>query len=96
MNLAIQDAVELGAGLCERYGAADAGERLARYSRTRLPVVWRYQEFSNLMLTLLHAGAGSSAAGAAFAYGLRRARLERLFADPAFARWFAHAYAGVD
>jgi hypothetical protein len=48
------------------------------------------------MLTLLHAGAGSSAAGAAFAYGLRRARLERLFADPAFARWFARAYAGVD
>jgi p-hydroxybenzoate 3-monooxygenase len=105
MNLAVQDAVELAAGLVDRYGGASAGERLERYSRTRLPVVWRYQEFSNLMLTLLHAGgpleesgwtADGSGGDAAFAYRLRRARLERLLDDPQFSRWFAHAYAGVD
>jgi p-hydroxybenzoate 3-monooxygenase len=105
MNLAIQEAVELAAGLVDRYGGANAGSRLEGYSEMRLPVVWRYQEFSNLMLTLLHAGGpldepGSAAGGsrndAAFAYRLRRARLERLLDDPQFSRWFAHAYAGVD
>jgi len=92
MNLAIQDAVELASGLCELYGAAGAGERLARYSETRLPVVWRYQEFSNLMLLgLMHAGRDGDAR---FAYRLRRATLERVIDDPQFSRWFAHAYAG--
>jgi p-hydroxybenzoate 3-monooxygenase len=87
MNLAIQDAVELAAGLCE-----EGGERLARYSETRLPTVWRYQEFSNLMLGLFHAGAD----GVGFAHRLRLARLDRLLHDPQLSRWFAHAYAGVD
>jgi p-hydroxybenzoate 3-monooxygenase len=101
MNLAIHDALELAAGLCERFGPEQDDSRLARYSQTRLPLVWRYQEFSNLMLGLLHAGSGredsaSDPAAAGFAYGLRRARLERLLGDPAYTRWFAHAYAGVD
>src|SRR5262249_14117127 len=52
MNMAIQDAVELAAGLCERYGESGDGRRLAAYSQTRLPSVWRHQEFSNLMLSL--------------------------------------------
>src|SRR5262245_6106052 len=54
MNMAVQDAVELAAGLRERYAGAGSGDRLARYSTTRLPVVWQYQEFSNFMLSLLH------------------------------------------
>ena len=28
--------------------------------------------------------------------GLPRDQIERLFADPGFARWFAHRYAGAD
>ena len=97
MNLALQDAVELAAGLRERYGEGGSGGRLARYSETRLPDVWRYQEFSNLMLGLLHAGSGAGdPAEAGFAYKLRRAKLDRLVHDPQYARWFAHAYAGVD
>ena len=102
MNLAIQDALELGAGLRERYDGDPGGTRLANYSATRLSVVWRTQEFSNWMLALLHANVGHSHAHAAdnarggFAYRLRRARLQELIADPQLSRWFAHAYVGVD
>ena len=84
MNIAIQDAVELAAGLVEPDGA-----RLARYSETRLPRVWRHQEFSNVLLSIFNAGDG-------FAYGLRRARLEQILKDPQYALWFARSYAGVD
>jgi len=96
MNIALQDAVELGAGLCERYGTRCDDRRLASYSRTRLPSVWRRQEFSNLMLGLFNAGAVADGEGRSFAYGLRRARLEQILADPDYSRWFARAYAGVD
>jgi p-hydroxybenzoate 3-monooxygenase len=47
MNMAIQDAIELAASLCERYGDAATGHRLEGYTASRLPDVWRYQEFSN-------------------------------------------------
>jgi p-hydroxybenzoate 3-monooxygenase len=94
MNMAIQDAVELAAGIVEH--RAGSSQRLSRYSAARLPEVWRYQEFSYLMLGLLHSGIGSGSDNRSFSYALRRARIERLFDDPAFARWFAHAYAGVD
>ena len=50
MNLAVQDAIELAAGLCERFGRPRRAERLERYSATRLPAVWQAQEFSNWLL----------------------------------------------
>ena len=98
MNMAIQDAIELAAGICERYGEPNDGSRLARYSQTRLPRVWRYQEFSNLMLSLFNAGSGiedQGAAGKSFSYGLRRARLDQIINDPTLSQWFARAYAGI-
>jgi p-hydroxybenzoate 3-monooxygenase len=99
MNLAIQDALELAAGLIERLVDGRA-ERLARYSETRLPNIWRTQEFSNWMLTLFSGGALNFQRSlpdpdASFAEGLHRAQLGRLLAEPSFARWFAHRYAGV-
>jgi p-hydroxybenzoate 3-monooxygenase len=101
MNIAIQDAVELAGGLIERYGDGgrrDSGRldsgRLDSYTRTRLPHVWRHQEFSNLMLSLFNAGAADGSSG--FSYGLRRARLDLVMSDPRFSRWFAHTYVGVD
>ena len=98
MNMAIQDAVELASGLCERYGDRNDGRRLARYSEVRLPRIWRHQEFSNLMLSLFNAGAapGDHRDSTGFSYGLRRARLDQIVGDPQFSRWFAHAYVGVD
>jgi p-hydroxybenzoate 3-monooxygenase len=98
MNLAIQDAIELACGLRDRFGGKRDGTRLAHYSATRLAAAWRAQEFSDWMLGLLHAGASASRAAENpdFAYRLRRARIDRLRTDAAFAHWFAHAYAGVD
>jgi p-hydroxybenzoate 3-monooxygenase len=105
LNMAVQDAVELAAGLRDRYAGTGTGGRLARYSATRLPVVWQYEEFSNFMLSLLHAGhaqAEHTSSGsdpgeeASFAHRLRKARLNRVLNDTQFSRWFAHAYAGVD
>jgi p-hydroxybenzoate 3-monooxygenase len=104
MNLAIQDAVELGLALSERYGPSRDPNRLARYSQTRLPDVWRTHEFSDWMLSLLHAApsAANSRANPApgdrslFAQRLRQARVSRLIEDQQYARWFAHAYAGAD
>jgi p-hydroxybenzoate 3-monooxygenase len=99
MNLAIADALELADGLLEQH--AGRPERLARYSDTRLPAIWRMQEFSNWMLTLFCGGVlnfhkGAPDPAASFARRLHRAQVERLFTEPAFARWFAHRYAGVD
>jgi p-hydroxybenzoate 3-monooxygenase len=94
MNIAIQDAVELASGLTERYGQPGDGRRLASYTRTRLPRVWRHQEFSNLMLSLFNACTADGGSG--FSYGLRRARLDLIVSDSPYSRWFAHAYAGVD
>lgn len=93
MNIAIQDAAELAGGLIERYGGRGDGGRLDRYSQTRLPHIWRHQEFSNLMLSLFNAGPDG---GSGFSYGLRRARLGLVLSDPQFSRWFAHTYVGVD
>jgi p-hydroxybenzoate 3-monooxygenase len=100
MNLAIQDALELSEGLTECFAHGDAA-RLSRYSETRLPAIWRTQEFSNWMLTLHSGGAlsfhrGAPDPNATFARRLHSAQVERLFTDPGFARWFAHRYAGVD
>ena len=100
MNLAIQDALELSAGLLERF-ARGSSERLSRYSETRLPRIWEAQEFSSWMLALfsgglLGAGRAMPDPTDTFAQRLHRAQVERLFSEPRFARWFAHRYAGVD
>ncbi|HKO95048.1 MAG TPA: FAD-dependent monooxygenase, partial [Polyangiaceae bacterium] len=99
MNLAIQDALELSQGFVERFCHGQV-ERLARYSETRLPQIWRAQEFSHWMLTL-HSGSllvDPSELGpseASFAHRLHCAQIERLFTDARFAHWFAYRYAGV-
>jgi p-hydroxybenzoate 3-monooxygenase len=101
MNLAIQDAVELAHGLIERFGPRQDGARLSAYSKTRLPPIWRTEAFSNwflhVILTSLRDGTEPGAAvPGGFAQGLRQGWIAALQNDPLFARWFAHAYAGVD
>jgi p-hydroxybenzoate 3-monooxygenase len=94
MNMAIQDAIELAAGLCERYGDAANDERLGGYTASRLPDIWRYQEFSNWMLSILHAGSAGQTDKQDFIHRLRRARLDRMINDPVYARWFGRTYSG--
>ncbi|WP_170308975.1 FAD-dependent monooxygenase [Pseudonocardia hierapolitana] len=101
MNLAIQDAVELAAGLIDRLGPAGDDRRLAAYSATRLPAIWRTEAFSLWYLRILLAGLhdGTEPAGTVpggFTNGAREGWLAALLGDPLLARWFAHAYAGVD
>jgi p-hydroxybenzoate 3-monooxygenase len=101
MNLAIQDGIELAHGLIERFGPRQDDTRLAAYSRTRLPAIWRAEAFSNwflhVLLTSLRDGQEPSAAApGGFSRGLRHGWIAALQHDPLFARWFAHAYAGVD
>jgi p-hydroxybenzoate 3-monooxygenase len=99
MNMAILDAIELAFGLCELYGKSANEARLMRYSATRIPDVWRYEEFSNWMLGLLHPRhalpTDESSSAQEFAFGLRRGRLERMVNDAQFAYWFAQAFAGT-
>jgi p-hydroxybenzoate 3-monooxygenase len=94
MNMAIQDAIELAAGLCERYGDTANGDRLGNYTASRLPDIWRYQEFSNWMLGILHAGPAGQTDKPDFIQRLRRARLDRMINDPVYARWFGRSYSG--
>jgi len=94
MNMAIQDAIELAAGLCERYGDAANGDRLRGYTASRLPDIWRYQEFSNWMLGILHAGPVGQTGKRDFVHRLRRARLDRMIDDPVYAGWFGRTYSG--
>jgi p-hydroxybenzoate 3-monooxygenase len=101
MNLAIQDAVELGRSLIDRYGPDADGGRLAAYSQRRLAGVWRTQAFSSWFLHVILASLrdgdeSRSAVPGGFARGLRNGWVQALQDDPLLARWFAHAYAGVD
>jgi p-hydroxybenzoate 3-monooxygenase len=101
MNLAIQDAIELAEALVVRFGPAQDGRRLAAYSSTRLPLIWRTQAFSLWYLRVLLAGlgAGTEPAGAVpggFARASGDGWVDALLTDPLLARWFAHAYAGAD
>jgi p-hydroxybenzoate 3-monooxygenase len=91
MNLALQDADELVAGLLEHYRSHD-DRRLDAYSTTRLAAVWHTVEFSHWMLDLLL----SRPAEGRFREGLRQARLARLMAGGAFARAFARTFVGLD
>jgi p-hydroxybenzoate 3-monooxygenase len=101
MNLAIQDGIELAHGLIDRFGPRQDDTRLSAYSRTRLPSIWQTEAFSNwflhVLLTSLRDGKEPSAAApGGFSHGLRQGWIVALQNDPLFARWFAHAYAGVD
>jgi p-hydroxybenzoate 3-monooxygenase len=94
MNLAIADAVELAHGLIE-----DGDRRLAAYSDTRLPAIWHAQAFSDWFLRILTARTADALGGgsaAAFVHGTREAWVRALRDDAGMARWFAHAYAGVE
>jgi p-hydroxybenzoate 3-monooxygenase len=101
MNLAIQDGIELAHGLIDRFGPRQDDTRLSAYSRTRLPSIWQTQAFSNwflhVLLTSLRDGKEPPATvPGGFSHGLRQGWVAALQNDPLFARWFAHAYAGVD
>jgi p-hydroxybenzoate 3-monooxygenase len=103
MNLALADAVELGHALADALGSG-GDARWRAFSQTRLATIWRTQAFSDWLLRILSArsagatgGAGTDGGAASdFGLGLREGWVDALGSDPLLARWFAHAYAGVD
>lgn len=102
MNLAISDAVELAKGFVEACAGEGSDGRLAGYSATRLPAIWRIQAFSRWMLRLILAGSDDAnldptgLGGPSFGAGLRDGWVSALQRDPLLAKWFAYSYAGVD
>ena len=90
LNLAVNDVRLLAAALVEHY--RDHSDLLLdRYSETALRRVWRAQEFSNYMTTLLHRLDGSSE----FDQALQQARLDYVWRSEAAAHSLAENYAGL-
>ena len=92
-NLAIMEAETLAHALIA-YLRCDDEKPLAQYSADCLPRIWRAQEFSHWMLTLLH-GPTEDTADADFLRALRRARLESLRTSQAHQETFAENYIGI-
>jgi p-hydroxybenzoate 3-monooxygenase len=89
LNLAVHDVDVLSRAIAVWYGTG-AADQLAGYSRTALRRVWRAQEFSGYMTTLLHRMDGDE-----FDARLQRARLEYVCRSQAAARSLAENYAGI-
>jgi p-hydroxybenzoate 3-monooxygenase len=89
LNLAINDVRVLAEALTAWY-AKGSTTGLDAYSDTCLDRVWRVQDFSTFMTTLLHRSAGD-----AFDDGLQRSRLRYVTTSEAAARSLAENYVGL-
>lgn len=89
MNLAIADVVVLAEALDRWYRSGD-DEALRRYSERCLGRVWRVQDFSTWLTTLMHRQPGQSP----FAARVQQARQEYLCRSTAMARSLAENYVG--
>ena len=94
MNIALADAAVFVAGVRALYELGD-DSMIAMYSQRCLPRIWRAQEFSHWMLSIMHPPAAGSPDGA-FLHRLQIARLERLATSKAAAGSFAEDYIGSD
>jgi p-hydroxybenzoate 3-monooxygenase len=89
LNLAVNDVRLLAAAMLDWFGEGDSS-RLDRYSETALRRVWRAQDFSNYMTTLLHQlGEGP------YVEKLQLARLDYLERSKAAETTFAENYVGL-
>ena len=91
MNLAVADVRLLAEALAAWYGSGDTG-LLEAWSATCLRRVWRAQDFSTWMTTMLH----RAPADDAFQRKLQRARLEYVTGSEAAARSLAENYVGLE
>ncbi|QUQ66097.1 4-hydroxybenzoate 3-monooxygenase [Kutzneria sp. CA-103260] len=91
-NLAIMEAELLAAALTDAL-ARDDEHALAAYSSACRPRIWRAQEFSHWMITLLHGP--DDGPDADFHRLLRRARLDSLRDSRAHQDFFAENYVGI-
>lgn len=92
-NLAIMQAEVLARALIDAL-VRDDERALKEYSDTCLPRIWRAQEFSHWMISLLH-GPAATEPDADFQRALRRSRLDRLRDCRAHQDLFAENYVGI-
>jgi p-hydroxybenzoate 3-monooxygenase len=89
LNLAVADVRVLAAAISEWYRSGSTA-LLDRYSADCLPRVWRAQDFSNYMSSMLHRLPGDP-----FGERLQRARLRYLTSSVSAARSLAENYVGL-
>ncbi len=94
MNLALADAAVFVAGVRAFYEHGD-DTRLSTYSQRCLPRIWRAQEFSHWMLSIMHPPTPGRH-DSELLHRLQIARLERLATSSAAAGSFAEDYIGSD
>lgn len=90
LNLAVNDVRVLAEALVAFFGPSRSEAGLDAYSDTCLQRVWRVQDFSTYMTTLLHRLDGDD-----FDAGLQRARLRYVTSSEAAARSLAENYVGL-
>ncbi len=95
LNLAVQDAAVLAELLINYYRSGHDITDLDRYSEIRLPYIWRAQEFSNSMLTMLHAPTGIDREERRFQQKLNQSKLAQLTTSATFAQDFARNLVGI-
>ena len=95
LNLAVQDAGVLAETLINYYQEGHAVDYLDRYSKIRLPYIWRAQEFSYSMLNMVHAPEGNDLEDLRFRHKLSQSKLAQLTTSATFARDFARNYVGI-
>ena len=91
LNLAVADVYVLARAIGEWYRSGSTTDLLDAYSRTCLGRVWRAQEFSNSMSSMLHRYPGDDP----FRDRLQRARLEATVSSETVARALAENYVGL-
>jgi p-hydroxybenzoate 3-monooxygenase len=94
MNLALADGAVFVEGV-RAFFEHDDDTVLASYSQRCLPRIWRAQEFSHWMLSIMNPPSPSHP-DATFMHQLQIARLERLRASRTAATTFAQDYVGYD
>jgi len=95
LNLAVQDAAVLAETLIGYYLENHDLSYLDRYSEIRLPYIWRAQEFSYNLLTMLHQPEGDDTEDIRFRWKLSESKLMQLTRSATFARNFARNYVGI-
>lgn len=95
LNLAVQDAGVLAETLIDYYQQGHDLSYLDRYSKLRLPYIWRAQEFSYSMLNMVHAPQGQDLEDVRFRHKLSQSKLAQLTTSATFARDFARNYVGI-
>ena len=95
LNLAVQDAGVLAESLISYLLEKHDLSYLDRYSQMRLPYIWRAQEFSYSLLTMVHLPEGEDSEDVSFRRKLSESKLAQLTTSTTFAQNFARNYVGI-